>query len=98
MVILLPLMSIPSMTTISSLNDEKGCRSFCTSAFIGGQPWRMSSAKALKCLSFKVPYLISSTVMTSGISVPDSTVLMVMYMPGISLSPFLGLAWMDNLH
>ena len=36
---LLPFMAIPSITTISFLNDQYGCSSFYTSTFVDGQPW-----------------------------------------------------------
>ena len=62
MIILLPLMEIPSMIAISSLNDQEGCSSFYTSVFVDGQLWSMSSAKALKCWSSRVASLISSAV------------------------------------
>ena len=48
----------------------------------------MSSAKELRCSSYTVIYLISYALMQSGISVHNSIMLMVMHMPGISISPF----------
>ena len=35
-IILLPFISIPAMITISSLNDQYGCSSFCISGFVKG--------------------------------------------------------------
>ena len=47
---------------------------FCTSVFIDGQPWSMSSAKALSCSSSRVISLISFALMKSVMSVHDSIV------------------------
>ena len=85
-IILLPLMAIPSMIAILSLNDQYGCNSFCTPVYVDGQPCSMSSANVLRCLSYGVTSLISSAVMQSGMSIYGSIALMVMYFPGISSS------------
>ena len=86
-IILLSVMEILSMIAISSLNDKYGCSSFYASACVNGQPWAMSSDRMPMYLSSSVAVLISSTHMQSGMFKCYSVVLMVIHMPGISLSP-----------
>ena len=52
--------------------------------FCGCKLQSMSTVYALRCSYFRVTSLISSAVMQSGMSIHDSTVLMVICMPGIS--------------
>ena len=94
--ILLPFLAMLSMTVISSLNDQYGCRSFCTSTLVAGQSRIMSSDSMPMYCSSGVAILISSVVMQSDMSVHDSIVLMVMHMPQISLSLFVFLLCLDS--
>ena len=89
MILLLPSMPIPSMTAISSLNDQKSCSSFCTSGFVDSQLHSTCSANALWCSFSRVHSLISSAIMQSGMSVINSIALMVMCMPCISSPLFI---------
>ena len=36
--LLLPFIAVPTFTTVSSLNDQYSCSSYCTSGLIDGQP------------------------------------------------------------
>ena len=65
-IILLLSMVILSVVAISSLNDQYGRSSFCTSAFADGQPSNTYSDSIHKCSLSIVTNLISSTVMHSG--------------------------------
>ena len=67
-IILLSFMAIPSMITISSLYDQYGCSTFCTSAFVYGQPYNTYSESIPTWSSSGAANLISSDVMQSGIS------------------------------
>ena len=96
-IIPLPSIIIPSMITISSLNGQYGFRSFCTSAFVKGQPCSMSSDSMPGCSSSSVAILISSSIIQFHVSVHDSIAFMVMHMPGISSSLFQGCVRITNL-
>ena len=74
-----------------------GCSSFCTSAFVGGQPWSTSYARMPRYSSASVATLISSAFKQSGMSLHDCNALMVMHMSGISSSPFHSDVWIANL-
>ena len=65
-IILLPSMVILSAVVVSSLNDQYGCSSFCTSAFVYGQPCNTYSDSIHNCSLSIVTNHISSAVMHSG--------------------------------
>ena len=55
----LPFMDIPLIITVSSLNDEQyGCSSFYTSAFVDCQPYNVYSDNKPKCSLSAVANLI----------------------------------------
>ena len=78
------LMIILSMIDIASLNDQYGCSSLCSSTLVDGQ---LQSLEVL--IIFQDNYHYFSSAMQSGMPIHDSTVLIVMFMPGISLSQFI---------
>ena len=90
-------MKILSITTISSMNDQYGYRSLCTSPLIHCQSHNTYSDGTLKCSSFIVADLVSSVVLQSCMSVHDCMVLMVRFIPGISSSLLSqGCVWTAN--
>ena len=56
-IILLLFMAIPSMITITSLNDQSGCSSFHISAFVDGQSCYTYSDSMSKCSSLRLQIL-----------------------------------------
>ena len=82
---LLPLMANTSMIAVSSLNDQHGCSSLCSSVFVDGKLWNMSSANSLGCPSPRPVSLISSAVILACLCMTHIA-LIVMYMPGFSSS------------
>ena len=87
-IVLLPFTAMQSMIAVSTLNDQYGSRSFCTSALVDGKLWSMRSESMLTCLSSSVAIPISFAVMQSSMSVHDIVALMVTQMPGILSSHF----------
>ena len=83
-IILLPFIAVHSMSAISSVNYQYGCNSFCSSNFVDGQQWSMSSDNMPRCLSYIVAILISSALMQLGMLMHESIVLMVIHMSSIS--------------
>ena len=79
-IIILSFIEMPSMIVISSLNNQYGCRSFCTSALVSGQLQSIHSGSMPKHLSPSVDILISSAVLQSGISKHEFMALMVIHM------------------
>ena len=71
------------MIVVSSLNDQYGYSSFCISAFLDGQPQSMNSANVLRCSS-------------SGMSVHESCIFILMCMPSISFSLFVLWDFLDG--
>ena len=87
-IIILLFTAIPSMVAVSSVNDQYGCRYFCTSALVDGRPCSVSSTSMSMCSSSIIAILTSSAVRKSSMSMHDTVVLMAMHMPGISSSLF----------
>ena len=94
--IILPFIAVPSMIATSSLNDQYGCSSFCTSAFVNGLPWSTDFDSMPQCSSSSVTLLISSAVMKSGMTMNDSIAFIVMHMPGIFSSLFISWLILDS--
>ena len=88
-IILLPSIAIPSMTT-SSLKDQYGCTSFITSALVDGHPCITWINSAPIWSSYRVACLISSPVIHFGMSVHVSMACMFMFslIPSIPSSQF----------
>ena len=91
--VVLTFISLLSMIEISPLTDQYGCRSFCTSAFVNGQPQSMISESMPMFLSSSIANLISSATVQSSMSKHDSVTLMVIQMSGISSYLFYGCVW-----
>ena len=90
-------MVILSIITISSLNDQHSCRSFCTSIFIDDHPNNTFSYCMLKCFSFIVTDLISSAVMQSGMCMHGTYGYVQSKCFFISFWGFCGYVWTANL-
>ena len=91
-IIHVPFIALPSMSAISSLSEQNSCRCFYNSAYIDGQPQGMScNSMSMYSLSSIANYILSA-LMQSGMSVHDLNTLLIMYMPGISLS--LSVSWL----
>ena len=78
---------IPSMITISSLNDQNGCSSICAFTFVDGQLHSTYSERIHKYSSFIVANLLSSAVLQSVMSAWPLHC-RVLHMPDISTSLF----------
>ena len=89
-------MVISSIVSISSLNGQYNCRSFCTSALIDDQPHKTYSDNMLRCSLSIVPDVISSTVMQSCMSMHDSMVFMVTFIPSIFSPVFVSWLCLDS--
>ena len=87
---------ILSVITISSLNDQYGCGSFCTSALIHGPLCNVHSDSQYRCSSSVLADLISSALVHCGMSMCDSIAFMFMLIPCISLSLFVSWLCLDN--
>ena len=83
------------MIAISSLNDQYGCSSFCTSSFVYGQPCNTYSDSLPKSSSSAVAILIPSAVMQSGISLLHLLLCSFQVFPCLCLS--CGSIWLANL-
>ena len=77
-------MAIPSIITVSSLNDKSGYWSFCPSALIDDQPQNTYSESMLSSFSSIAVVLILSAVMQSGMPIHDVMAFMLMLILSIS--------------
>ena len=89
-------MAIPSILTVSSLNDQCGHSSFNASDFVDGQPSNTYSDIIPKYSLSRVAKHISFAVIQSSTSMHDSIAFMLMLIPGISLSLFVSWLCLDS--
>ena len=95
-IILLPFMVIPSIIAISSLNNQYGYISFCSSAFTDGHACNTYYDNMHRCSSSMVTDLISPALMYSGMPMYDSMAFMAIFTPSISLSVFVVWLYLDS--
>ena len=82
----LPLSIMPPITASSSLYDQSGCTSMCSSSLLSGQPEIIIPFSCCRWLSSDDACCISATDTHSGISVADCLMSTCISMPLIGLS------------
>ena len=82
----LPFTMMPSITALSSLNDQYALMSWCTCSLLSSQPAVINPLSCCKCSSCAVACCIYWTDMHSGTFVGNCIASTLTYMPHIAAS------------